>query len=150
MHAIHQRQQQFRGFLQTKELYFLGAERGSPRFAHPDRLAAYDGANLLQLLRPFGDVPMIPIERKAMDSDNIHRLQHAVSGEQFNKSRVNGRNAAENNLDVRIRLSDCLRSGMNEGSKLLPLRVQVEVPVRQIIRLVPQHHGFNHQDWHLT
>src|SRR5439155_24295568 len=26
-----------------------------------------------------------------------------------------------------------------------PVRIQVEVPVREVVRLVPQHYGFNHE-----
>src|ERR1051326_3514998 len=41
-------------------------------------------------------------------------------------------------------MSDGARPGNRHVGELLPLRIELEIPVRQVVGLVPQHHRLNH------
>ena len=79
-----------------------------------------------------------------MHRNNVHRVQHTVAGQQLDEPRINRRDAAQHDLDLRVRLADRPASGLHQGGELLPFRIDVEIPMGEIVRLVPQHDGFHH------
>src|SRR5579884_391413 len=58
--------------------------------------------------------------------------------------RIDGRNPAQHDLHLRVNAANGPRPGDRQLGKHLPVRVDLEIPVRQVVWLVPQHHRFNH------
>src|SRR5438067_9651930 len=81
--------QQLGSAVQAKDLHLLGPERGGPGFGDPHR-ERRDGLNFLELVRPFVNAPVIPIQWEAMHGDDIEVLEHALVAHIGNKHWVNG------------------------------------------------------------
>src|SRR6476619_8639827 len=70
--------QQLRRTLQAELLHFCGAEARYANFGNPHRERRHS-LNLSQLVGPFVNTPVVPVEGKAMHRDYIHVAQHAES-----------------------------------------------------------------------
>src|SRR3546814_10930760 len=64
--------------------------RSNPRFGHPDRLVR-NRTNAVDPSRPFVDLPKVPVERKAMDGDDIDIVQSTLGTEPFDECRIDRR-----------------------------------------------------------
>src|SRR5438270_6466800 len=143
VHALNHRQKQLRGALQTEDLNLFSAERRNAGFRHPNWFAS-DRADFLDLLRPIMDLPVVPIQREAVHGDNIDRVKDSIRTQELNEMRINGRDAAQDQRQLRIFAVDRLGRGDDHLSKHLPIRVQLEIPMGEIVWFIPKHHCFNH------
>src|SRR4051794_38693015 len=64
--------------LKSPFLDLFSPERGDTDFRYPHGKIT-DRLNFAQFLRPFVDHPMVPVEWKSMNRDNIHRIEHALT-----------------------------------------------------------------------
>src|SRR5690242_16572323 len=79
-----------------------------------------------------------------MHSHNVNLVEHALNVHQLNELRVNWRNTAQYDLEDGVNRANLARGQSHHFCEFLPLGVQMEVPVREIIGLVPEHYSFNH------
>ena len=93
MHTVNKGQQQLGRSLQAKSLHLLGAKRRYTGFGDPDRLGC-DAANLFDLFGPLTYAPVVPIERKPVDRDDIDIVKNAMAFKKLNKFWIDGREAA--------------------------------------------------------
>ena len=77
MDALHAPGEQLRRALEAELLHLLGAERRDAHFRHPEGQLG-DGADLVQLVRPLVDLPVVPVEREAVHRDDVHVIEHAL------------------------------------------------------------------------
>src|SRR5438067_11618115 len=68
--------EQFRSSAQAKFLNFFRAETGDANFRNPYWQIS-DSLDVADSIRPLVDLTMIPIQRKAMQVDDIEMIQHA-------------------------------------------------------------------------
>ena len=59
-------------------LHLLGAEGGDADLGHPDRQVG-DRLDLVQLVRPLVDLPVVPVEREAVHRDHVDVVEHALA-----------------------------------------------------------------------
>src|SRR5438105_14253800 len=95
MHAFGSPDEQLGGAAQTELLYFLGPESRYAHFGHPHRKIGHL-LDLADLVGPFMDSPMIPVERETVYGDHIHVIEHALHFYIPNKDRIHGGDAAQN------------------------------------------------------
>src|ERR1044071_9655529 len=90
------------------------------------------------------DAPVIPIQRKSMYRDHINCIQHPIAAQELDEVWIDGRNSSQNNLQIRINLPDRPRARQRHMRKHLPVRINLEIPMREIIRLVLYHYRLDH------
>src|SRR6185369_3277373 len=90
------------------------------------------------------NAPMVPIQREAVQRDYINRVEHAVAAQQLYKVGVDRRKTAQHDGQVRIDLSYRLRRQHDHSCEDFPIWIDVKIPVRKIVRLIPKHYGFDH------
>src|SRR5689334_23261835 len=93
---------------------------------------------------------MVPIEGKAVQSDEVYRVQHTVRSHQLDEMRIDGGDSAEHNRQVRIHPTDGFGSRDRHLGEHLPVGVDLEIPVGKIVRLIPEHYCFNHESSSLS
>jgi hypothetical protein len=76
------------------------------------------------------DLPVVPVEREAVDGDDVELIQRALPIEPLDEQGVDGRDAAGEPAHVA------------EG---LPFLIELQVPVGLVVRLVPDHRSFDHR-----
>src|SRR5205085_11860950 len=99
---------------------------------------------LFNLFRPLMDVPMVPIKGEAVHCDHVDGVQHSIRTEQGYKVGIDGRDATQGNTQRRIFTTDRRSCSHHHLSEDLPVGIELEVPVRQVVRLVPEHYRFYH------
>ncbi len=137
-------QQQFRRALQTEDLDFIRPERRYADFRHPDGQRGHR-PDFIQFLRPIVDLPMVPIQREAMHRHAVQMVEQAIALQQGNELRINGRDSAQDQGQRRAQFPDANGGHSRHLGELLPVRVHLEVPMRQVVRLVPQLDCFDHR-----
>src|SRR5258707_15118054 len=90
------------------------------------------------------NAPVVPVEWETMNCNYVYFVQHAVAAEQLHKSWINRRQSTQNDREPRADLPDLACCRNSHMGKYLPVGVQVKIPVREVVGLVPQHHCFNH------
>ena len=80
--------------LQAPDLDLLGAEGRDADLADPDRQVG-DGADLVDLRRPFVDLPQVPVEREAVHGDRVDVVEHALVRQVADEAGIDRRHAAE-------------------------------------------------------
>src|SRR5256885_11986245 len=88
---------------------------------------------------------MVPVQRESMYRYDVHRVQDTMRSHQLNEFRINGRDSAEHNLQIRIYLAHGIRPKNGHFRKFVPMRIQFEIPMGEIVRLIPKHHRFDHE-----
>jgi hypothetical protein len=87
---------------------------------------------------------MIPVEWEAVYSHRIQALQDALTLHIRDKERVNGRDAAKHPQQARTFGGYRLCGEFGHVGERPPFGIDLKGPVRLVIRLVPEHHGFYH------
>src|SRR5215204_3945425 len=87
MDAVDAAGEQFSRPEQAKLLHFLRAEGRNAYFRNPYRTIGH-GAHFFELRGPLMNLPMVPVERKAMHRDDVHTLERAVAIERLDEARV--------------------------------------------------------------
>src|SRR5688572_13187204 len=87
---------------------------------------------------------MIPIEWEAVNSNDIEYFKYAPGIQTLDKGRVNRRNTAEHALQRGIHSGDFVGRQLYHFRKGVPLRIDLEIPVRLVVRLIPEHHRVYH------
>src|SRR6185437_5821133 len=128
---------------QAELLHLLCAEAGDSSFRYPDGKGSH-GPDLVDFRRPFVDGPVIPIKRETMDRHHVDGFQGALTLELPQEIRIDGRNAAQRTQHAGILGANRLRGAAKHRAENGPVRVHLEIPMRQIIWLVPKHHRFDH------
>jgi hypothetical protein len=135
--------QQFSRAIEAPGLDLLGAEARHADLRDPDRTIGH-GPDLLNLCRPFVDRPQVPIERKPVHRDRIDVIEHTFAGHVGDKVRIDGRNAAENARQRRVGVLHGLAGGDSHLGKQRPVGIYLGIPMGLVVRLVPDHDGFDH------
>src|SRR5262249_3502533 len=68
----------------------------------------------------------------------------AVRAHQLNEVWIDRRNSAQNQRQFRVLVAHRPAGSDHHLGKKLPIRIKLEVPMRQIVGFIPQHYGFNH------
>src|ERR1051325_10423930 len=76
MNSRNTADQQFRSSAHAKFLDFFRAEAGYANFGDPNRQIS-NGLDLTDALRPFVNLPVLPIQRKAVQGDDIEMIEDA-------------------------------------------------------------------------
>ena len=90
-------------------------------------------------------MPPVPIEREAVDGDNVYGITDAPPKEVADEQRVDRRNTTQHARQARRHTRQTLAGQADHFREQGPLRVLVAVPVRQVVRFVPQHHRLDHE-----
>jgi hypothetical protein len=141
--ALDLAEQEFGRSLQSKDLHFVGAKGRNAHLRHPNRQIG-DRAHFLKFFGPVVDLPMVPIQGKAVHGDGIEVLEQAVAFQERKESGINRRYPAQNDRQPGTELTNGRRGEAAHFRKLEPLWVHLKVPVGQVVRLVPQFDGFDH------
>ena len=142
--ARHPADQQLGGAVDAEDLHFFRSERSHTHLGHPDRLALRNGLDLGDLGRPLVDLPQVPVQREAMHRQRVDRRKDAMRLDLAHPVRIDGRHAAENARDVRIHRGDGVAGADHAIGEQGPFGIEGEIPVRLVVRLVPEHGGFDH------
>ena len=142
--ARHAAEQQLGGAAQAEHLHLLRPEGADADFGHPDGLVRHR-LDLGDLGRPFVDRPQVPVEREAVHRDDIHRVQRAVPFHAAHPGRIDGRHAAQHAGDRRIDRVDRIAGTRDRIGEDRPVGIEFRVPMRLVVRLVPDHRGFDHR-----
>jgi hypothetical protein len=137
-------QQQFTCPLQTEHLDFIRPEGRNTHLRHPDRQMG-DCPDLVKLLGPIIDLPMVPIQRETMHRHAIQVIQQMIALQQRDKIGINGRDPAEDQWQLRAQFPDGESGHLRHCRKFFPAGIHLEVPMRQVVRLVPQLDCFDHR-----
>jgi hypothetical protein len=100
--------------------------------------------DLCNLFRPLVDLPMIPIERKAMHGDDIENIEHAVTLHVADEIGIDRRNTAETLKQPRIFGPHRRRGELHHLGVSAPVTIDLEVPVGLVVGFVPEHDRFDH------
>src|SRR3981081_3953592 len=128
-------------------LHFFGSKRGDSGFGNPNRHRC-QRLDLRKLLWPFVDHPVVPVQWKPVDGEDIHVVEDTLRFHVQDKVWINGRNAAQDFEEVR-RLGFYGGGGggrVRHGGENFPARIELEVPMRLIVGLVPEHYRFDHAE----
>ena len=87
-------EQQFGRALEAKCLDFIGSESGDAYLRYPNWEVGYI-ADFLEFFWPVIDLPMIPIQGKAMHRHGVQMSKQTVFFQQLNESRINRRYPAQ-------------------------------------------------------
>ena len=136
--------QQLGGALQAPFLNLLGAERGDAYFAYPDGHFR-TGLDAGELVRPFVQQPVVPVQREAVHGNRVQLFHHALRLQHAQEVRVYRRHAAEHAGQAWRFGGDCGAGEFGHCGKGRPARVVLEVPVTLVVRLVPDHRGLDHR-----
>ena len=90
MNAFYFADQQLGSALQAEDLYLFGSERRDAHFTNPERKVRLR-TDLIQFVRPFTDLPMVPIEWESVDSNRIHLIQYMLLFHPFGERGIDGR-----------------------------------------------------------
>lgn len=77
-HPVRVANQQLTGPLNAESLHFIRTEGGYSHFRHPNGQIRYR-SDFVQFLRPIVDLPMVPIQWKAMYSHCIQISQQTIT-----------------------------------------------------------------------
>ncbi len=136
--------EQFGGALQTKDLDLVRAKGGDADLGDPDGEVGY-GADFGELFGPVINLPVVPIERETMNGDCIEVFEQAVALEELDESGINGRYPAEHHGQLWADLSNGDGGETSHFGKLFPAGVLMEIPMRQVVRFVPEFDCFDHE-----
>ena len=100
--------QQFGRAFQSPFLHLLGPEGRDSDFADPDGQAR-DGADFLDLSRPFGQGPQVPIEGEPVHRYGFEMAQDPHAFEMPHPGRIDRRHTTEHPRDRRVLGPDRLR-----------------------------------------
>jgi hypothetical protein len=135
--------QQLRRPLEAEHLHLLGAEGRDADLGHPDRQVGH-GTDLVELGRPVLELPVIPVEWKAVDRHRLDMVEHALAGHVLDERGIDRRDAAQHPDEAGTFGADGAASQDRHLGEARPVRVLLEGPMRLVVGLVPQHHGFDH------
>jgi hypothetical protein len=135
--------QQLGGALQAELLHLFGSEGGNPDLRDPDRQL---GArrDLRQLIGPLVDHPVVPVERETVHRHRVHLVENALTLHVLDEQRVDRRDAAEHAGQISVLGRHRLPCEARHLGEAGPFRVDLEIPVRLVVGLVPDHHRFDH------
>jgi hypothetical protein len=94
--------------------------------------------------RPLVDVPVVPVEREAVHGHHVDEVDEAVAADEVEPPRVDRRHAPEHDRQAGRERPDAPRRAAGHGAELLPPGSTWKVPVRLVVRLVPELDGFDH------
>ena len=120
------------------------SEVGDAAFGDPDRPVRHYGADVLEPLRPFVDRPQVPVEREAVHGYGIDGVHRPVLDHQPHEVGIDRRHAAQHAGEPRALGGDGKARLTRHLAEHRPARVKLEVPVRLVVGLVPDHHGIDH------
>ena len=146
MHTRRAIEDEIHRLSQSEELHFFRAERRHADFTDPDR-ELRDLADLLQFVGPFVNLPVIPVEWKSVHGHDVDLLEHTLSLHAANESRVDRRDPAEDARERGVDAADRVGGAARHVRKNHPLRIELEIPMREIVRFVPKHHRFNRHQY---
>jgi hypothetical protein len=101
--------------------------------------------DLFETFGPFVNHPVVPIQGKTVHRYDINRIKHAQIAHPSNEKSIDRRNAAQHTYQPRVSPLHSLRGSTDHGRKLFPFRIDLEIPMRLVIRLIPKHHCFDHR-----
>ena len=90
------------------------------------------------------NAPVVPVQREAVNCNHVNVIHDAVAAEQLHKIGIDGREAAERDLQLGIDPANLTGRRHDHSGEHLPVWIDFEVPVRKVVRLIPQHHRFDH------
>ena len=128
---------------QSPDLDLLGAEGRDADLADPDRQVG-DGADLVDLRRPFVDLPQVPVEREAVHGDRVDVVEHPLVRHVADEGGIDRRHAAEHARKRGVLGPDRLPRGDRGLGEAAPARVELGVPMGLVVGLVPDHRRFDH------
>ena len=99
--------------------------------------------DLFELVRPLVDHPVVPVEREAVHRDRVQIIERALGREAADELGVDRRNAAEHARQARRFGGDRLAGEPRHAREARPAGIGFEVPVRLVVRLVPDHRRFD-------
>ena len=79
-----------------------------------------------------------------MDTNGIHIRHHTQRHHQPEELAVARGNTSENDWDVGVHTPNRLGGELDHLRETEPSSVQLEVPVRQVVRFIPKNDSFNH------
>ena len=80
-----------------------------------------------------------------MDGDGVHPIEDAEILHARHKCRIDWRDAPEDLGDVRVHLRDRVRRQHCHFGISTPIGIELGVPMRLVVRFVPDHRSFNHE-----
>lgn len=91
------------------------------------------------------DLPEVPVEWETMGRNGVDVVEHALRFHKSEEVRINRRNSAEHAREPGIDLPDRSRGQLCHMGKAAPVRIDLRIPMRLVVRLVPDHGGFDHE-----
>src|SRR6185437_15270842 len=134
---------QFEGSLKSESLHFLSAKRRGSHFEHPHRFSGNLGG-FIKPAWPFVDRPMVPIQGETVYSHRVQVFHDPVAGHQPNKITIAGGDSAEHNGERGVGRADGSGGLLRQIRESFPSGVEMKIPMREVIWLVPQYNGFKH------
>src|SRR5262249_8213367 len=87
---------------------------------------------------------MVQVQWKSMHRDDTHIVEDAQPAKKPHEVGIDRRHSPESDFQLWIHSAYGLGCSDDHAGEDLPLRILMEIPMRKIIRLIPQHYGFNH------
>ena len=96
--------------------------------------------------RPLVDLPEVPVERKSVHGDGVDMVEHTMVLHLLHERRIDRRDAAKH-LGRCAALSAAIASAASDRhcGEPLPVRVELRVPMRLVVGLVPDHRRLDHR-----
>ena len=79
-----------------------------------------------------------------MDRDHVNKIEHAMAAQQLHEIGIDRGKSAQDDGQFWINPANLARRGNRHARKNLPVRIGLKIPMRKIVRFIPQHHCFNH------
>jgi hypothetical protein len=136
--------EQLRRLFHAPSLNFFRAEARDAYFGHPHRKIRHR-VDRRKPLRPLINLPKIPIERETVNGNHIHILENAFRCEGANEMFVDRRDAAKNPQQARPLRCDRPACGIRHAREQRKVGIDLGIPVRFVVRFVPDFHRFDHQ-----
>jgi hypothetical protein len=87
---------------------------------------------------------VVPVEREAVQRDGIDLVEDALPLHVVDELRIDGRDAAQHARETAALGADGLARALDHVAEARPVGIDLEVPVRLVVGLVPEHDGFDH------
>src|SRR5689334_22978103 len=88
---------------------------------------------------------MIPIEWKAVDGDDVERVEGAEFFQALNEGGIDGGDAAEHAREIGVSATDGFAGLADHLREFFPAGIDFEIPVGFVVGFVPEHYGVDHR-----
>src|SRR3954447_26500546 len=131
------------GSLQPELLNLLCTKSGDSNLRDPDREVGHL-VNLAELVGPLVNGPVVPVQRKPVDRDHVQLSEHAESIQCLDEIGIDRGDAPEHPSQTGIFAARCGGGSLHQVRIYPPTGIELEIPMRHVVRFVPQLDCFDH------